>query len=144
MMTQLSFDTSFFRAASRARTPGDFSNFCASRREVYEVHDFSEEVLDDEETRRTIAGSGKRNKLIGRLTSSLCRAAAWPALAEFSSEAFRVSVRCGKVELPRFDLRRFRSHFFPRDPQVVRESVAWVCNGDTRGRLRERCFEIHL
>jgi len=143
MMAQLLFDDILFGQVAREehRRFQQLLRFIAD--EVYDVQDLLEEVLDDEETRRTIVRDlAKRNKLGRRLTSSLAEQRP-AALAEILIGGIP-NERQDSGELPRFDLSPIPNYFFTRDPQVVLGSGVVVCGMATRARRREALLSKYI
>src|SRR5438067_7022985 len=144
MMAQLLFDDILFGQLAREehRRFQQLLRFVAE--EVYDVQDLLEEVLDDEETRRTIVRDlAKRNKLGRRLTSSLAEQTP-AALAEILIGGIPNERQDSGGELPRFDLSPIPNYFFTRDPQVVLGSGVVVCGMATRARRREALLSKYI
>src|ERR1700694_5453406 len=143
MMAQLLFDDILFGQVAREehRRFQQLLRFVAE--EVYDVQDLLEEVLDDEETRRTIVRDlAKRNKLGRRLTSQLHEQRP-AALAEVLIGGIP-NERQDSGELPRFDLSPIPNYFFTRDPQVVLGSGVVICGMATRARRREALLSKYI
>ena len=144
MMNQLLFDDILYGQLAREehRRFQQLLRFVAD--EVYDVQDLLEEVLDDEETRRTIVRDiAKRNKLGRRLTSSLAEQRP-AALAEVLIGGIPNERQDSGGELPRFDLSPIPNYFFTRDPQVVLGSGVVVCGMATRARRREALLSKYI
>jgi arginine deiminase len=143
MMAQLLFDDILFGQVAREehRRFQQLLRFVAE--EVYDVQDLLEEVLDDEETRRTIVRDlAKRNKLGRRLTSQLNEQRP-AALAEVLIGGIP-NERQDSGERPRFDLSPIPNYFFTRDPQVVLGSGVVICGMATRARRREALLSKYI
>ena len=144
MMAQLLFDDILFGQLAREehRRFQQLLRFVAE--EVYDVQDLLEEVLEDEETRRTIVRDlAKRHKLGRRLTSSLAEKPA-AELAEVLIGGIPNERQGSGGELPRFDLVPIPNYFFTRDPQVVLGTGVVVCGMATRARRREALLSKYI
>jgi arginine deiminase len=143
MMNQLLFDDILFGQVAREehRRFQQVIRFVA--KEVVEVQDLLEDVLQDTDTRRAIIRDLAKRNHLGRRAIGMLRELPAGELAEVLIGGM-TDDREKSGELPKFDLFPVPNYFFMRDPQVVLGDRVIVAGMATQARRRESLLSKYI